>query len=127
MKMTKTCSVVLSAALLTMSAATSRAGSVLVSPILPSSINSATLDVCQALNASTKPLEVTMDIVNSADASILATSTVTLGAGGNLTLNANGSAMNTFCRATGLSAKSGRLSYIATDGPGNILMAVTNP
>jgi hypothetical protein len=121
-------SAVLTAAFLAAGVTTSHAGAVLVSPILPSGISGAVNEVCQALNAGTKTLEVTVDIVDSADNTIIATSGLqSVNPGLHVTVSAGSPSVNTFCRATGLSTKSGRLSYVAVSGGSNVLMNVSNP
>lgn len=70
---------------------------------------------CSALNAGTKPVAVVVEIIASIDgATVYASEEATLEPGTTVGVEVNGfpTSFLTYCRATGLSAKTGRLSYV---------------
>jgi hypothetical protein len=96
------------------SAVSSHAAAPLATPIMPSGIGGVDSFLCQALNVSLKSLEVTVEIVNTADGSVIAMNAATLAPSGSLNVISISSA-NQFCRATGLTAKTGKLTFTAVD------------
>ncbi len=119
----------LAAAAILLSVTASRpavAGSVLATGVLPSAQAGADTTLCQAVNVGTKDVEVTLEIVNADDGSVLTTSIATLQP--TQVMNAGSAAVinNQYCRATGLSAKTGRLTMSTVDNA-TVLMTVTAP
>jgi hypothetical protein len=107
------------------SAVHSHAAAPLATGVLPSAIANANTFLCQAVNVSLKPLEVTLEIIDTADGSVVGTNTATVAPSGSLNAISITS-VNQFCRATGLTAKTGRITFTAVSG-NTPLMHVTAP
>ena len=109
----KTGATVALAGLLVVVAAPSHAGGApLSTPVISSFLAGVDEAICHALNVGTKPVSITVDIVDSNLGTVVATNgPAVVDPGKELSLVNLGTQSNEYCRATGLSSKTGKMSF----------------
>ena len=91
-------------------------------------LNGADTARCTAVDVSKKPIEVTVDIINATAGSVDNTVTATVDPDERITLSSsNAGNFTLFCRVTGLSKKSGTVTFVVADAADNPLATVTAP
>ena len=114
--------------LLVLTAASAQAASVINTPPSFPLLNGAEFARCTAVNVGKKPVSVTVEIINATAGSVDATTTTTVDPNERITLASNQAGNVTlFCRVTGLSKKSGTVTFVVTDNLDNPLATVTAP
>lgn len=104
--------------------ASAHAGAPLSSPPLPSGLG-ANYYLCQVVNTGSKAVEVKLDLIETTGQTVINTATVTLNPG-QLSLVTTNAGVNMYCKATGLTAKSGTIALSAYNGSTPV-MFVTAP
>lgn len=119
--------VVLALVLLVAASGTSFAAAPVITPVIPSGINTGFYTVCLALNASKKTANVTVEFVN-ADTGVPTTTYGPTPVAPGAMLNAFTTySVSSYCRVTGLSAKKVHVTFFVQRTVNDILMTVTAP